>query len=110
MLFSGCLGVSANRSGSRNVTDRLHLGCQKRTLGEAVWNQLGELRLFSVGEISESGRGVPHCIFSGDAFGVPLQMRRGWTWGIEALDMAARERRGGIGRSTYRLRCHAKPW
>lgn len=42
-----------------------------------VWFQLGEFRLFSVGEISDSGRGSPADILEGD-----LEMRRGSTWGF----------------------------
>lgn len=43
-----------------------------------VWFQLGEFRLFSVGEISESGRGSPLDILEGDLEG-DLEMRRGST-------------------------------
>jgi hypothetical protein len=39
--------------------------------------QLGELRLFSVGDISESGRGIALAIFTGDFVGEFLEMRSG---------------------------------
>jgi len=40
-----------------------------------VWFQLGELRLFSIGEISESGRDL-----AGGDIGVFLERRNGCTW------------------------------
>lgn len=54
---------------------------EQRTLGDmaAGLYQLGELRLFSMGEISESGR--PADILNGDELGVALLMRSGCTCG-----------------------------
>lgn len=50
------------------------------TLGDvAGWYQLGEFRLFSIGEISDSGRGMVLVGFDGDDPGVPLLIRSGWT-------------------------------
>jgi len=45
-----------------------------------VWFQLGELRLFSVGEISDKGRGIALAILVGDADCAFFEMRRGWTY------------------------------
>lgn len=68
-----------------------------------IWFQLGELRLLSVGESSERGRGWGRLdvVFGGDEPGVPFAMRNGCTgsddisielvWLILALD-------GGLGR------------
>lgn len=51
------------------------------TLGDVVgWCQLGEFRLFSIGDISDNGRGIALLGFNGDDPGVPLLMRSGWTW------------------------------
>jgi hypothetical protein len=44
-----------------------------------VWFQLGELRRFSVGDNSDSGRGIELAIFVGDEVGVSLDNRSGWT-------------------------------
>jgi hypothetical protein len=44
-----------------------------------VWFQLGELRLFSVGEISESGRGIALATFPVDDMVRLLERRRGCT-------------------------------
>lgn len=46
------------------------------------WYQLGEFRLFSIGEISDSGRGIPPDIFDGEELGVPLLMRSGCTYEV----------------------------
>lgn len=52
----------------------------RRTLGEvAGWCQLGELRLFSMGEISARARGIGADILVGEPLGVVLVMRRGCT-------------------------------
>jgi hypothetical protein len=44
-----------------------------------VWFQLGEFRLFSVGEISESGRGIALATFTGEDIARFLERRRGCT-------------------------------
>jgi hypothetical protein len=41
------------------------------------WCQLGELRRFSVGDISDKVRGTLLATFDGDELGVPLEMRKG---------------------------------
>ena len=69
------------------------------------WYQLGEFRLFSIGEISDSGRGIPPAIFDGEELGVFLLMRNGWTCELVLKDKFAWSE-GGI-MSTYRFRCHA---
>lgn len=73
------------------------------TLGDvADWRQLGEFRLFSIGEISESGRGIA-LDFDGEEPGVLLFMRSGWTWdAIVRRDVHSRAV------STYRLRRHTE--
>lgn len=43
------------------------------------WFQLGELRRFSIGDSSDSGRGTGFAIFAGDDVGVSLDSRSGWT-------------------------------
>lgn len=51
-----------------------------------VWFQLGELRRFSEGEISESGRGMALALFTGDDIGVTfLEMRNGCTCGLQLV-------------------------
>lgn len=53
-----------------------------QTLEGDIWFQLGELRLLSVGEISDRGRGWGRLgAFVGDAFGgvLPFVMRNGCT-------------------------------
>jgi hypothetical protein len=46
-----------------------------------VWFQLGEFRRFSVGEISESGRGTALPTFAGEGIVLLLERRRGCTCG-----------------------------
>lgn len=58
----------------------LHSTRPALTLGDvAVWCQLGEFRLFSMGDISDKGRDIALADFVGDDAGVPLLMRSGWT-------------------------------
>lgn len=47
-----------------------------------AWFQLGEFRLFSVGEISESGRGIALAILVGEEL---LERRKGCTGSEEAI-------------------------
>jgi hypothetical protein len=44
-----------------------------------VWFQLGEFRRFSVGEISESGRGIALPAFAGEGMVLLLERRKGCT-------------------------------
>ena len=41
-----------------------------RTFVGEAWNQLGELRRLSAGEISDNGRGTLPCVFFGEDLGV----------------------------------------
>ena len=45
-----------------------------------VWFQLGEFLRFSMGEISDKGRGRALTILVGEDVGPFLEMRNGWTW------------------------------
>ncbi len=60
----------------------------------AVWFQLGELRLFSVGEISDNGRGIELAILVGDDMEPFLDRRRGCTCANTVLEQSRSEEKG----------------
>lgn len=77
---------------------------EARTWGETC-RQLGELRRFSVGAISERGRGSAPGILVGDEVVGPLEMRRGCTLKHSHQQAVAQTHTAG---QTYRLRCHLR--
>lgn len=77
-----------------------------QTLVGAIWFQLGELRLLSVGEISDRGRGWGGLgAFVGDEFGgvLPFVMRNGCTCRenaeVSCCVVLAEPTLGGVGRT-----------
>lgn len=77
-----------------------------QTLVGDIWFQLGELRLLSVGEISDRGRGWERLgAFVGDEFGgvLPLVMRNGCTCRenaeVSCCVVLAEPTLGGVGRT-----------
>ena len=70
--FGSASGKQDRGAGRRGLVELTAL-----TFGDVTWFQLGELRLFSAGPISDSGRGTAAVILVGDEPGVPLDMRKG---------------------------------
>lgn len=76
-----------------------------------VWFQLGEFRRFSVGEISESGRGIALGAFAGEGMVLLFERRRGCTWRRHVRIDYRQWRSGGqvaIATTYWFLRCHAQ--
>jgi hypothetical protein len=60
--------------------ESLHRTKINKCLTLVVWFQLGEFRRFSVGEISDRGRGIALAAFAGEGIVLLFETRSGCTW------------------------------